>query len=625
MKDKIMLYAIIAIAFVAAIMFAIYPIAFYILIGVAGFLGIVYLCSKYKWARIATFIAAFVGLIGGSAYSYVKLNEYYTAVGGVFGRISDFFGTNIVEVEDLTFNFSNIQLKDSGDQQQYVAQITKDAKFNIDTNKNYSVYVNDIPCTYVEVTKSYVLADYTFTFQDDDLSEIMTDTLKFRFAFNQNSTQFNISTSGGTKAQRLWNYYFNKNGFVVKLAESKFDHDGNMQQTNGTVDYALANYYVQGTKWMTQCYHINDQVNFPFPDQISTKFQGWSVDYENKIEEPYYITKHTDFYAIEGEATMFTIVYKHRDQVLFTERYVEGTEMTEPQAPTIIGYEFNYWEDENGERFDFVGKTATKDMILTANATGLGQRIKFRFALADDTTKQDKGAGRLICGQYDGTNGVYPGRSNDYSGLLECVATSGKNFTTSAYLVSGYEPKLDSSGKIQVKIIDNDEENSTNKVIIGESEIPNFKNTGFVYFVSFKISDVNTPMTVLILVEPMHYNIEFIDREGNRADKEEPIVTVKDLVYGQPVDLKTALSEAYYKKLTSHKNPDISSKMHLEGWFTYELCGGTQCFTADYLCLLDDGWHVYPYTYSGSSWSRAQYYNETTHTFSVFAGYKVNS
>lgn len=239
-SDKVLLYSIMAIAFVALIMFIFYPTVFYILIATAAFLGIVYLCVKYKWARIATAIVGAIVLTAGSIYSSYNIYQYYTAESGEFGQIEDFFNTNEVNFMDgLKINFSNVELKATGNKDEYSAKITKNQQLKLDEERDYWVYVDGIPCSSVEITPYYIVADFRMSFENMNLESMKTDVLQLRFSLASKSTEFNITTKGGTDAVKYWNSFFMKNGFVVSIEEgSRGINDDSFEHVEGKHDYA---------------------------------------------------------------------------------------------------------------------------------------------------------------------------------------------------------------------------------------------------------------------------------------------------------------------------------------------------------------------------------------------------
>ena len=84
------------------------------LIVLIGF--VIFLVLKYKQARVPVACVLLLILIGFTAYAGIELNYYYSAEGGIFGKISGIFETNTVAVSEQTFSFDNIELtQETGD------------------------------------------------------------------------------------------------------------------------------------------------------------------------------------------------------------------------------------------------------------------------------------------------------------------------------------------------------------------------------------------------------------------------------------------------------------------------------------------------------------------------------
>ncbi len=187
---------------------------------------IVIACIKHpssKWF-VATILS--IALVVSTCYCAIQLNYYYTASGGIYGKISGIFNTNIVEVEELTFSLKNVELvKEYEDT--YSAKVLNNKVVKLNGKDNFTVYVNDEPCTIsqVENETNYCIANYSYIFFGEDKSVLCEDTLTFHFAFYTNSTYLSVSTIGGADAVKYWNYYFNKNVFDIRLEklDKQFD------------------------------------------------------------------------------------------------------------------------------------------------------------------------------------------------------------------------------------------------------------------------------------------------------------------------------------------------------------------------------------------------------------------
>lgn len=262
---------------------------------------IVIACVKYPQGRIYVFTFLGVAMVALTSYCCIQLNYYYTAEGGIIGKIHDLFQNNTVEVEDMTFSLNNIELIQDKDDV-YTAQILSHESIKLSPNERYVVFVNNQPCAVNENDNrgDYIIANYTYMFMDVDREVLCTDTLKLTFAFYENSTYLSISTSGGAKAVKYWNYYFNKNTFVVTIAKAQYFSD-DISSGNGDVSNVVyAYYHIRDKVYLTQIYHVGENVKLPYPEQIASTFMGWSIDKTNLVGD-YVMKQTTHFYAVETQ------------------------------------------------------------------------------------------------------------------------------------------------------------------------------------------------------------------------------------------------------------------------------------------------------------------------------------
>lgn len=271
----------------------------YIILGlvVIGFL--IFLVRKFKIIKIPILILVFTALSLATAYCGIELNRYYTAQGGVFGVISGYFDRNQVEVDSLSFDFKNIELKQDSNNQ-YSASITTSDVCKLSEDENYWVYVNNIPCANVEVGPDYVFADYTYNFYDDNLDLMMSDTLNFKCAFSKTSSTFKLTTSGGAEAVKFWNYYFNANSFTATIQSSDYSQTGDIYIGEGEVpETCYLTYSVDGTesKVLTKVGTSISELTYT-PTKEYYKFLGWSADGSNVLTSNYTINQDTTLIAV---------------------------------------------------------------------------------------------------------------------------------------------------------------------------------------------------------------------------------------------------------------------------------------------------------------------------------------
>ena len=107
---------------------------------------IIWLCVKFPSARIACFIILSVCFTALTAYCVVNLNIYYNAKGGIYGQITGLFSPTVA-VSETTIEFNNLELIQYLDTDTYYCEIISDKAIEIDSRKNYQMYINETPCS----------------------------------------------------------------------------------------------------------------------------------------------------------------------------------------------------------------------------------------------------------------------------------------------------------------------------------------------------------------------------------------------------------------------------------------------------------------------------------------------
>lgn len=262
------------------------PKFWYTVILLVGAVCLLVACIRYwnnggKYGILSIFAVVFIGL---TVYSGININAYYTARGGIIGTIAGIFKTNTVEYTDMAeYKISNVELLQVNNTDTYSATITMEDVFLLENNAKFMVYVNDSPCTYVENSRDYVLADYKYTFYDEEFNPLLTDILRFRFAFYTNSTSLKILTNGGAEAVKYWHYYFNKNTFVVKLQEVDSYEDFDVSFGTGDVsNYCTVSYYVDNELTCVQVYQKGAELQLI--DFGETPYNVWTLNNNRVID-----------------------------------------------------------------------------------------------------------------------------------------------------------------------------------------------------------------------------------------------------------------------------------------------------------------------------------------------------
>ena len=303
---------------------------------IAGVVLIGY-CLKFKNGKIIIISMLFVVLIGYTTYCGVQLNDYYRAKGGIYGKLVSLYKPNdVVITNSVSYSFKNLNLTADGDL--YSAKITSDEvlDFSFDENATYGVYVNNIPCNYVEIGQDYVFAKYRYVFYDDEFNVLMDDTLSFKFAFYTNSTYLSVSTSGGAEAVKYWNNFFNKNVFNVTIDNKGYSYSEDITFGTGDIsDYSVVSYYIGEELFVKQVYKNGNKINLP-----SDSNYFWTFDNQEKVTNDFVVSENIMFYA-----TPFTLTFdSNGSSDKFESRLLYYAEVYgELPTPQKEGYVFNGW------------------------------------------------------------------------------------------------------------------------------------------------------------------------------------------------------------------------------------------------------------------------------------------
>ena len=272
---------------------------------------IIWVCGKYPGARVfvLTGMSVVIGivLLGTSIYCGVNLNAYYNEKGGVIGAITGIFETNTAEVVDeMNFKINDVELvQQSGNV--YTATIMIDKVLNFDEDKQYGIYINENFVDNIE-NDEYAHADYTYTFQNNELTNLMTDTLSLDFAFNNNYTNLLLTTHGGNSAVSYWNAYFNKNSFIITIKESEYFQLPELSFGEGEVEeYYKVDYYFLDNLLFSKLYSAGSTIDLPNiilaeSWKIERELPGLPVGEEDStyyvtIDETYVVNEDISVYA----------------------------------------------------------------------------------------------------------------------------------------------------------------------------------------------------------------------------------------------------------------------------------------------------------------------------------------
>jgi len=267
--------------------------------GVLLVVGAILLCIFVPEAR--KFVLSFVAIIfvGLSTYCGIQLNFYYSAEGGIYGYINGLLGVNIsTKIEDMKFSLNNIVLtQDDGDE--FSALIYPDEVISLENDKDYTIFVNNVPLIPVDASNNFIIADYTYTFYNDDMTIALVDSLRFNLSFDDYLTTFKITTFGGQTAVNYWNSYFAKNKLEIEIKESLYDFNKKSEIIEIPAQETVTlTYYVNDEEFSKIIYPLGTEVKVFLTPTIEGKFfDGWSLDGTIAIQS---LTMNKDYslYAI---------------------------------------------------------------------------------------------------------------------------------------------------------------------------------------------------------------------------------------------------------------------------------------------------------------------------------------
>ena len=270
----------------------------YIALAVVAVVVIIWACIKFPQGKIFVGTILGIAILCFTAYAGVELNFYYSASGGIYGAITGIFDTNIVEVDNSSFKIQNLELtQDEGDT--YSARILTNDVIVFEQNKVYGLYINDTPAKTLSFSTDYIQAQYSYVFYDNQQNVLENDSLYINMAFYTNSTSIEIYTNGGEQAVKYWNYWFNKNTFVITIKEAGYIKDENIHFSNLSIgnDESLVTYYcgeqLVGFDIVKNGSKLEEPSNFPANIQIN----GWMVNDEPVDITNYIVNDNTEFHA----------------------------------------------------------------------------------------------------------------------------------------------------------------------------------------------------------------------------------------------------------------------------------------------------------------------------------------
>lgn len=255
------------------------PKFWYILIAIIGAIILLVNCLKHpkvgKWVLLGIF---YIGFLCLTAYSCVKLSIHYKTRGGIFGQITGIFEPNQVKiVDDITYEFTNTELVQVDNTSRYSSSAIVQEVMDLEKGVKYQLLVNGVPCGYSDNNEDYIVAKYDYIFYDENFDILKQDVLTIKIAFYTNSTSFSVSTDGGASAVKYWNYYFNKNNFVITLTSKSVEKE-NEYTTGDISNFVKLTYIVNGEVYKEKTVLKGSEIDLSTPSV--DKFEYWTINGE---------------------------------------------------------------------------------------------------------------------------------------------------------------------------------------------------------------------------------------------------------------------------------------------------------------------------------------------------------
>lgn len=338
-----------------------------------------------RWFAVVSLVLV-VGFSG--VYSGIKLNQYYSAEGGIYGKIDDLLKNNEVTVEQdktrINFNFKSTNLTEDlyGN---YSAHFQSSDVIKLDSTVEYFVLVNDMPCQIIEYDTFHFIAEYYYSFYSIDGSYILTDKLTFTFAFSQNVTDLYVSTSGGTDAVDLWNVYFSKNDFIVNFETTDYVYSSSSNMTN-------LFFYVDDTLYANiEVDKNNISYSLENPTKENCTFVGWSLDGETLIDDinTAAVTEPVTYIAVFEEIANYSFTIQDVNTSYFGQGvYSTFTSLNYPETISSLDVSTNKASSDLIVGCDKVYENSSVyAVVLPYNAGHYISRVYVLYTIPGDTEK----------------------------------------------------------------------------------------------------------------------------------------------------------------------------------------------------------------------------------------------
>lgn len=384
-----------------------------------------------------------------------------------------------------------------------------------------------------------------------------------------------------------------------------------------TIDSVAANSYTSYTisyKASEVYVDISVSVRIHFVDYPNNNLGGniWLVDASGtKLEDENYLPPSEGDKVVGSRYKVLT----YTDQVFYLY----------PEAKA--GYSFSFSAQTNAT-IDAISLSDGRTIYRISNATD-GSSLVGVFTAEDvqvdvmfvseqkatdqeTTTLTPASAGRI---QITDSKGFYSEIGNE-QGKLSISAVTSTDLTLTVYTNFYFTlaVKDEESGEI-IAYIDGEQEGfsyTLGKAIkLSDEET---KRMGFTYSSTLTLTNINSDITVKILVEPQEFKVKlYVNENDETIYASEPIV-IDGVLYGEVLDL-TNLTDEEKERIT---NATEDSEYFL-GYYTKQLGAGEKYIDENLIAIKP--WEEKPYKLNGQEYVVADNYDPETHTFTLYAGW----
>lgn len=258
-----------------------------------------YFFAQFKPVQSLFYGIVFLALIVSAVISFGNLNVYYASKGGVIGEITSIFEKNKVEIieeeNELKFDFRNVVLMKNANGK-YSASMTSETLLKLDASEDYFIYVNNEPCTTVSCEERDIYATYSYAFmnrEDGEYKVLSDDVMTFYFALYDNYSYLYIEVENGDITSGLWNAYFNKNDFKVRIVKVDSSFYNKAEYKNVRLfskDFEII-----------KTIKIKENTNYitPHIEYNGVNYKFWKNTNNEIIFDPILVTKNIDLYGID--------------------------------------------------------------------------------------------------------------------------------------------------------------------------------------------------------------------------------------------------------------------------------------------------------------------------------------